>query len=55
MNINEIIKESILIKNDSVRVFKYKEQFIIKEKKYSISSEKYAYIEKEYLKLARKE
>jgi len=54
MDILKIIEESSLIKNDSVKVFKYKKRFIIKRKKYSISAEKYAYIEKEYLEFAKK-
>jgi len=55
MNIEKIIEHSVLIKDDSVKVFKYKEEFIIKKKEYTKKIEKATYVEKEFLEYAKKE
>jgi len=52
MDIIKIIEESKLIKDDSVQVFKYKEEFIIKKRLYSEELEKSIYVEKEFLEYA---
>ena len=53
MEINNIIKNSELIKDDSVQVFKYKDEFIIKKKPYSEEIERASYVERDFLNYAK--
>jgi len=54
MEISKIIKESKLIKNDPVKVYNYKNKFIIKKREYSAEIIKQINAEKDFLEYAFK-
>jgi len=54
MKISKIIKESKLIKNDHVKVYNYKNKFIIKKREYSAEIIKQINAEKDFLEYAFK-